>query len=55
MLARCDDLIVLKIPGWELSKGVADEIVWAKELNISIEIIDPTQLFKLKLVSSKDF
>lgn len=41
MLSRCDKLIVLKLPGWEESKGVNAEINKAKELNLAIEWLDP--------------
>lgn len=37
MLSRCDRLIVLMLPGWKESKGVASEIAKAKELGFSIE------------------
>jgi hypothetical protein len=37
MLSRCDRLIVLKLPGWESSNGVAEEITHAKELGLPIE------------------
>lgn len=43
MLSRCDRVIVLKIPGWEVSTGVSDEIAYAKELGYDIEYIDPPQ------------
>lgn len=42
MLSRCDRLIVLKLPGWEESAGVAGEIAHAKELGIPIEWMDYT-------------
>ncbi len=37
MLARCNRLLILKLPGWEASKGVAAEIAYAKECGIPIE------------------
>ncbi len=37
MLSRCDRLIVLKMPGWELSRGVTEEIMHAKERGLPIE------------------
>lgn len=37
MVSRCDRLIVLKLPGWEESKGVAAEIARANEVGIPIE------------------
>lgn len=40
MLSRCDKLIILKLPGWEESKGVQDEINHAQKLGLPIEGID---------------
>lgn len=40
-IERCDNAIVLRLDGWEESKGVQAEIVMAKELNKSITYIDP--------------
>lgn len=37
MLSRCDRLLVLKLPGWESSKGVAAEIEQANQLGLPIE------------------
>lgn len=37
MLRRCDRLILLKLPGWEESKGMAAEIEEAKRLGMPIE------------------
>lgn len=37
MLSRCNRLIVLKLPGWEESKGVAAEIVKANQMGLPIE------------------
>ena len=41
MLARCDALTVLRLPGWEESTGVQAEIQIARELGLPIEFIDP--------------
>lgn len=41
ILAICKKLYVLKLEGWELSKGVQREIAFAKEHGIAIEEIDP--------------
>ncbi len=43
ILAVCKYLYVLKMEGWELSKGVAREIAFAKEKGISIQEIDPPE------------
>ncbi len=40
MVSRCDYLLVLRLPGWENSKGVAAEVECAKELGKPIEYID---------------
>lgn len=52
MLSRCNELIVLIIPGWQESKGVACEIAHAKKLDLPIEMINPKEYFNLKLVTS---
>ena len=36
MLAVCDELVVLMLPGWRDSVGVAAEIAAAEELNMPI-------------------
>ena len=38
-LERCDELWVYMMPGWDVSKGVAEEIRFAKELGIPITYI----------------
>lgn len=40
LLPRCDEMIVLKLPGWDKSTGVDDEIRLATELGIRITYID---------------
>jgi len=50
MLERCDELIVLKVPGWEESKGVTEAIALAKDLGMPIEMINPKGYFELSLV-----
>ena len=54
MLSKCDRLLVLKLPGWESSRGVAEEITHAKELGLPIDwmeapenIISPQQIVHL--------
>jgi len=39
MLSRCDELLVYKLPGWQESKGLLNEINFAKEHNIPITYI----------------
>ena len=36
ILKRCDELMVVCLPGWKTSKGVTEEIAFAKEHNIPI-------------------
>jgi hypothetical protein len=36
LLMASEGLILLKLPGWETSKGVAQEILWADEHRIEI-------------------
>lgn len=40
-LARCEKLVVIMTPGWDISVGVADEINFAKKHDIEIEYLDP--------------
>lgn len=40
MLERCDNLFVLRLPGWEASKGVQAEIKIASEIGLHIEYMD---------------
>jgi hypothetical protein len=39
-IAKCDQLIVVKMAGWEESIGVQEEIKYAKRKKIPIEYID---------------
>jgi hypothetical protein len=40
MIDHCDGLIVAKMPGWEFSKGVQYEILYAKEKEMKIYYVD---------------
>lgn len=40
MISKCDMMMVLKLPGWEDSVGVAEEILIAKSLPILIQYIE---------------
>ena len=40
-LSNCKKMIILKLPGWKNSKGVAGEIEIAKELGIEIGYMEP--------------
>lgn len=44
MLSRCDRLLVLKLPGWEESLGVAAEIAHAQSLGLPIEWLEPEEV-----------
>jgi len=46
ILAHCKYLYVLKVDGWEQSKGVQREITFAKERGIQIEMIEPSEFDK---------
>lgn len=39
MLKRCDSMIIITMPGWETSTGVAGEIEIAKRISIPIYLI----------------
>ena len=39
-LEKCDKIIICKMPGWEKSIGVAEEIEFSKENGIPIEYIE---------------
>jgi len=40
MLAKCDRLLVLKLDGWNTSKGVRAEINMAEERGMQVEFIE---------------
>ena len=40
VLKNCDKLVVYKIPGWEKSYGVKEEIKFAKKNKIPVEYIE---------------
>jgi hypothetical protein len=42
MLLPADKLLILTLPGWEDSKGVAHEITLAHEIHKPIEFIAPS-------------
>lgn len=44
MLEKCNVLIIIKIPGWDKSSGVAGEIQIAKVNRIPVIYIDPVEL-----------
>jgi hypothetical protein len=40
-LARCEKVIVLKLPGWEDSTGITEEVAYANEHKILVEFVNP--------------
>lgn len=44
MLSRCDAVMVLKLDGWDESKGVAYEIDFARNLKKTIAWMEPPEL-----------
>jgi hypothetical protein len=43
ILSRCDELAVLKLPGWKESTGVAAEIAIAEEFGLAVRFIEPQE------------
>lgn len=41
ILARCDEVWVLMLEGWDKSKGVALEITYAHSHNMPVKYVDP--------------
>lgn len=41
MLTLCDSVTVLRLDGWEQSKGIAEELVIAAELRLPVTYMDP--------------
>ena len=41
MLARCDELRILALDGWEESVGVSLETKYARQLSIPVSVADP--------------
>ncbi|MBY0500602.1 MAG: DUF1937 family protein [Alphaproteobacteria bacterium] len=53
MIARCHKFIILKLPGWESSKGVAAETEAARKLKLPIEEMEFPEVC-LNLIKDKD-
>jgi hypothetical protein len=53
MISKCDMMMVLKLPGWEDSVGVTEEILIAMELKIPVIYIEYDELDEIfnKLVT----
>ena len=41
ILRKCDGLLVLRLQGWEVSRGVSEEILVAETIKIPIEYLRP--------------
>ena len=48
----CDELWVVKLEGWQESKGVRQELRWAHERKIPVRIIDPLDYLIYPLTKS---
>ncbi len=46
ILSICKKLIIIKMEGWDISKGVQREMLFAKNKKIPIEKIDPPEEMK---------
>lgn len=44
ILARCDELLVVTMDGWESSIGVIAEIAYAKQNNLPVRYVNPDTL-----------
>ena len=51
MLARCDELRILALSGWEESVGVSLETRYARQLSIPVSVADPST-YEVKLLHS---
>lgn len=54
VLARCDQLLVLTLPGWDLSTGVGAEIEYAEELKIPVAYEDMHDILAFNGVHAKE-
>jgi hypothetical protein len=52
-LLKCDKLVVCKMPGWEKSAGVTEEIEIAERFGIEIEYLDVDEYYDLNLLIKK--
>ena len=41
LFSHCDELWILRLPGWEQSEGIAMEIEWAKNMGLPITEKEP--------------
>jgi len=45
-MVMCSEIVVLKVDGWEKSRGIAREIAYFKKLGKPISYISPNHLAK---------
>ena len=50
-LARCDEMRILTLDGWESSVGVGLETRYARQLRIPVSVVEPTT-YEVKLLHS---
>lgn len=43
VLRFCDELRVLRLDGWDLSKGISREMAWAREHGMPLSAMEPVQ------------
>lgn len=41
MLLACEHVAVVMLPGWERSKGIAQEVAWAREAKMPVSYLQP--------------
>jgi hypothetical protein len=46
MIRRCDELWITPLDGWEQSIGVTDEVAYAKNIGLSVQLV-PSRYLKL--------
>lgn len=42
LISRCQEMLVITIPGWEESVGVTEEIEYAQELGLKVSYFEPS-------------
>lgn len=52
ILDRCDELLVLALPGWTRSEGVKKEIAFALARQLPVTVIEKDEMYKLPNVIS---
>lgn len=52
MIERSDGVIVLTIPGWAESKGVTDEVKYAKELGKPVYYLNPAEVLPTDVLAA---